>query len=307
MDAQHGEDEILGVVLMQPIALAAMLAIVTPLSWIAWSLVTADRVGFRNIRINLGESATAAGPRLSARDHVQVFAKKLTPGSYEAWLDGQLAGAGRPKEWPLARIVAVKPLMAMAGTAVGLLLFTSQPSGGRFLLWMAMTLIPYFTPDLLIHNRAQKRRTEIRLALPSALDQMLIGVQAGLGFEISMSRAAHNGKGALADELIRTLQDIQVGRSRKEAYLALADRIDVPDLRSFVRSVVQADIYGIAIAGVLKAQAEEMRLKRRQRAEETAMKLPVKMLFPLIFFILPVLFIVILGPSVVSIIETFAD
>lgn len=292
---------------MQPIALAAMLAIIAPTSWIVWSLVTADRVGLRNVQANLGVSVRAATSNRSASEHIQSLAKKLTPGSYEAWLDAQLAGAGRPKEWPLARVIALKPLMAMAGTAVGLLLFLAQPSGGRFLLWAALTLVPYFTPDLLIHNRAQKRRTEIRLALPSALDQMLIGVQAGLGFEIAMSRAAENGKGALAEELIRTLQDIQVGRSRKEAYLALADRVDVPDLRSFVRSVVQADVYGIAISRVLKAQAEEMRLKRRQQAEETAMKLPVKMLFPLIFFILPVLFIVILGPSVVSIIETFAE
>ena len=107
-------------------------------------------------------------------------------------------------------------------------------------------------------------------------------------------------------ELIRTLQDMQVGRSRRESYLALADRSSVPDLRSFVRAIVQADTYGIAIAKVLRSQAHEMRVKRRQRAEEKAMKLPVMVLFPLLFFIFPVLFIVILGPAVINIIEAFS-
>ena len=162
-----------------------------------------------------------------------------------------------------------------------------------------------FSPDLLVRNRAQKRREAIRLELPVALDHMLISVQAGLGFEAAMGRAGTSGKGPMAEELIRTLQDIQVGRSRKDAYLAMAERVDVPDVRSFIRAVVQADAYGVAIAGVLKAQAGDMRIKRKQRAEEHAMKMPVKMLFPLIFFILPTLFIVVLGPTVMSIMSLF--
>jgi len=190
---------------------------------------------------------------------------------------------------------------------MGLVAFAASPSMRGFLLWLGITALCYFVPDILLHNRAQKRRELIRKELPNALDQMLISVQAGLGFETAMGRAGENGSGPLADELIRTLQDIQVGRSRREAYLAMSDRIDVPDVRTFVRAVVQADIYGIAIAGVLKAQAKDMRIKRKQRAEEHAMKMPVKMLFPLIFFILPTLFIVLLGPTVISIIETFSQ
>jgi tight adherence protein C len=135
---------------------------------------------------------------------------------------------------------------------------------------------------------------------------MLISVEAGLGFETAMARAGQYGKGPLAFELTRTLQDMQVGRSRREAYQALATRTDVPDLRAFVRAVVQADIYGIAIAKVLKTQAKQMRIKRRQRAEEKAMKLPVKVLFPLMFCILPVLFIVIIGPAAINVMKNFA-
>jgi tight adherence protein C len=134
---------------------------------------------------------------------------------------------------------------------------------------------------------------------------MLISVEAGLGFEAAMARAGQNGKGPLAEELVRTLQDMQVGRSRKESYLAMAARTDVPDLRSFVRSVVQADTYGIALASVLRTQAKQMRVKRRQRAEEKAMKLPIKVLFPLMFCILPVLFIVVIGPAAINVMNNY--
>ncbi|NYD76930.1 type II secretion system F family protein [Arthrobacter cupressi] len=200
----------------------------------------------------------------------------------------------------------VKPLMALGGAVLGVMLYLGDRSPGKALLGLAATALAYFVPDILIRSNAQKRREAMKLALPNALDQMLISVQAGLGFEAAMARAAENGKGPLADEFIRTLQDIQVGRSRKEAYLDLSERVDVRDVRSFVRAVVQADAYGIAIAKVLKAQAGEMRLKRRQRAEEHAMKIPVKILFPLITCIFPALLVIILGPAVLSIAAMFA-
>ena len=121
-----------------------------------------------------------------------------------------------------------------------------------------------------------------------------------------MSKAAESSAGPLADEFVRTLQDIQVGRLRRDAYLDLGKRADFVELRSFIRAVVQADQYGIAIANVLRSQAKEMRIKRRQRAEEHAMKIPVKILFPLIVAILPALFIIVLGPSVLNIMKLFS-
>nr|WP_269449842.1 type II secretion system F family protein [Auraticoccus cholistanensis] len=132
---------------------------------------------------------------------------------------------------------------------------------------------------------------------------MTIAVEAGLGFESAMARAGRNGRGPLAEELVRTLQDVQMGLSRREAYAALAARTDTPDLRRFIRAVVQADAYGISIADVLRTQAAEMRLKRRQRAEEKAMQIPVKVIFPLMLCILPVLFIVLLGPAAMDIVD----
>ena len=121
-----------------------------------------------------------------------------------------------------------------------------------------------------------------------------------------MAQAGANGTGPLAEELVRTLQDIAVGHPRREAYLSLADRAGVQDLRRFIRAVVQADQYGVSIADVLRrTQAREMRLKRRQRAEEKAMQIPVKVIFPLILCILPTLFIVLLGPAVMDMIAAF--
>ena len=135
-------------------------------------------------------------------------------------------------------------------------------------------LLGYFIPDLLLYSKGQERQKAMQLELANTLDQMLISVEAGLGFEGAMARAGENGKGPLAEELVRTLQDMQVGRSRRESYLALAERTNIPELRSFVQAVVQADTYGIAISRVLRIQAKVMRVKRRQRAEEKAMKLP---------------------------------
>jgi tight adherence protein C len=235
-----------------------------------------------------------------------ALARKVTPVRYVAWLDKQLAALGRPKEWPLERLLAVKPLLALGAGLLGLFHFLGSPEPARFAILIAAIAFGYFAPDLLIRTNAEKRRDKIRQELPNTLDQMLISVQAGLGFEAAMARTAQNGAGPLADEMTRTLQDMQVGRSRKEAYLAMSDRVDVPDLRSFIRAIVQADAYGIAIAKVLKVQAHEMRMKRRQRAEEHAMKIPVKILFPLIFFIFPTLFIILLGPAVMNIIAAFS-
>lgn len=292
---------------MQPIAMAAVLAIIAPLSGMVWLAFTGDRTGLRNIRANLGSKSTgAAAGRSMTGAQLAALSKKLAPVGYVAWLDKQLAGAGRPKEWPLGRLLMVKPLLALGGAGMGLAGFLAEPSPQRILIAVAFVVFLYFVPDLLIRTKAEKRREAIRLELPNALDQMLISVQAGLGFEAAMARSAQNGTGPLAYEFTRTLQDMQVGRSRKDAYLAFAGRVDSPDLRSFIRAVVQADTYGIAIAKVLKAQAQELRTKRRQIAEEHAMKIPVKILFPLIFCIFPTLFIILLGPAVMGIMAAFS-
>jgi tight adherence protein C len=230
---------------------------------------------------------------------------RLTPGSAVTRLDRLHARAGRPAEWPVERLVAMKLLLAAAMGGLSVLLIAGAPSGLALVLGLGVTVVAYYVPELLLSSRAQERSQAIELELADTLDQMMIAVEAGLAFDSAMAQAAKNGKGPLAQELSRTLQDLQMGHSRREAYESLAQRTDVADLRRFTRAVIQASAYGISIADVLKTQAQEMRLKRRQRAEEKAMQIPVKVIFPLMLCILPVLFIVLLGPAVLDIVSAF--
>ncbi|MEQ4519388.1 type II secretion system F family protein [Pseudarthrobacter sp. B907] len=291
---------------MSPLILAGLLLICGPLAYTVWSLLAVDRKSQRAIRdiLSLGSGpAESAGPPSAAL--LERFGHFLTPTAYVRKLDRLLALAGRPASLPLGRVLAAKPLLGMVGALLGLWL-ASTPTPVLKLVGLFVMLLGYFIPDLLLYSKGQERQKIMQLELANTLDQMLISVEAGLGFEGAMARAGENGKGPLAEELVRTLQDMQVGRSRRESYQALAERTSIPELRSFVQAVVQADTYGIAISRVLRIQAKVMRVKRRQRAEEKAMKLPVTILFPLLFFIFPVLFIAILGPAVINAIETFS-
>ncbi|MEW1809501.1 type II secretion system F family protein [Pseudarthrobacter phenanthrenivorans] len=289
--------------------------IVFPISFLAWSFLAVDRRGVAAVRSNLGKGirlidSGVPGAIVSGQSDGRPavpLGMRVTPKGYVAWLDKLLARAGRPAQLPLPRLLIAKPALALLVAILGILVIKNNLTPSASLFVVLAAVLAYFVPDILVHGRGAERQKAIELELPNTLDQMLISVEAGLGFEAAMARAGQNGKGPLAFELMRTLQDMQVGRSRREAYEALATRTDVPDLRSFVRSVVQADIYGIAIAKVLRTQAKQMRVKRRQRAEEKAMKLPVKVLFPLMFAILPVLFIVIIGPAAINVMKTFAS
>src|SRR5687768_1163294 len=290
--------------LLVPVA-AGLVAL--PLAYLAWAALSTDKKTNAAIQENLNRRLPAHAIEESPEEGLFLrLGQKITPASYVRRLDKLLSMAGRPANIPLGRVLAAKPALAVVGFAVGIFLSSASPSPVLKLLGLFVLGFGYFIPDLLLMSKGQERQKAIQLELPNTLDQMLIAVDAGLGFEGAMARAGETGKGPLAEELVRTLQDMQVGRSRRESYLALTERTNVPELRSFVQAVVQADAYGIAISRVLRVQAKVMRVKRRQRAEEKAMKLPVMILFPLLFFIFPVLFIAILGPAVINTIETFS-
>jgi tight adherence protein C len=242
----------------------------------------------------------------SSSGSLEKIGYRLTPAAYVHKLDRLLALAGRPSSMPLGRLLAAKPALGLMGGLLGLYISSIGTTPLMKLVGIFVLFLGYFIPDLMLYSKGQERQKAMQLELANTLDQMLISVEAGLGFEGAMARAGENGKGPLAEEIVRTLQDMQVGRSRRESYIALAERTNIPELRSFVQAVVQADTYGIAISRVLRVQAKVMRVKRRQRAEEKAMKLPVMILFPLLFFIFPVLFIAILGPAVINTIETLS-
>jgi len=284
----------------------AALSLALPL--LGWALLAhPDRVQ-RQVRENLARRlgpAEAEAVEAPGSDLLGSVVRRLTPRGSVQRLERLLSRAGRPAGWPLQRLLAAKLVVPLAVGLLGGLYTRSTPGPLAVLTTLVFLVVAYFLPELLLHSRAQERRAAITLALADTLDQMTIAVEAGLGFDSAMARAGRNGQGPLAEELVRTLQDIQVGHSRRLAYESLADRTNVTDLRRFVRAVLQADAYGIAVADVLRTQASEMRMKRRQRAEEKAMQIPVKVIFPLMLCILPCLFIVLLGPAVLDIIAAF--
>jgi tight adherence protein C len=163
-----------------------------------------------------------------------------------------------------------------------------------------LTPLGYLTPDLALYQSAYNRNERIRRDLPDSMDLLTISVEAGLPFDSALSQVARNTRGPLAEELFRVLQEMQIGLGRIDALRAVAERTNVPELRGFVTAMVQAEAFGIPIANVLRVQAKELRVKRSQRAEELAQKVPVKILFPLIFCIMPALFIVVMGPAAIS-------
>lgn len=292
---------------MNTFVFVAGLLVALPLAYLLWSFLSTDKKAADAVRNNLirGKNLEVAETREDEGVFLRI-GRRITPEAYVRKLDRMLSLAGRPPSIPLGRLLAAKPALGLGGALFGLFLSTAGSNPLLKLLGVVVFLFGYFIPDLLLLSKSQERQKLIQLELANTLDQMLISVEAGLGFEGAMARAGQNGTGPLAEELVRTLQDMQVGRSRRESYLGLAERTSAPELRSFVQAVVQADAYGIAISRVLRVQAKVMRVKRRQRAEEKAMKLPVKVLFPLLFFIFPVLFIAILGPTVIRAISAFS-
>ena len=292
---------------MNPAVLSSLMLVSVPLGYLAWSILSVDRKArTATVEILTRGRRAAEAPEKKSPSFVAGLSYRLTPPAYVRKLDRLLSLAGRPLSMPLEKVLAAKLGLGVAGASFGLYVSAIGSTPVMKLAGLFVLFLGYFIPDLLLYSKGQERQKVMQLELANTLDQMLISVEAGLGFEGAMARAGENGNGPLAEELVRTLQDMQVGRSRRESYQALAERTNIPELRSFVQAVVQADTYGIAISRVLRIQAKVMRVKRRQRAEEKAMKLPVMILFPLLFFIFPVLFIAILGPAVINTVVTFS-
>lgn len=234
--------------------------------------------------------------------------RRLTPADNATRLRQKLDAAGNPQGWTTDRVTALKAGGFAAGLLPTLLVCTVlglslMPTLG---ITIFFSLAGYFAPNLWLHQKAYERKELTQVALPDALDLLTISVEAGLGFDAALAHVAKNTQGPLAQEFARVLQEMQLGAGRSEAMRALGDRSTLPELKGFVTSMVQADAFGIPVGRVLRVQAVEMRTKRRQRAEEKAQKVPVKILFPLIFCILPTLFISVMGPGVITMLDAFA-
>ena len=231
---------------------------------------------------------------------------RFTPTGYTAQIREKLVQAGSPPGLDDDRFMALKVLGAVSGPVWAWFAFGYLALGGFYGIVVTglMWAISFAGPDVWVQRRIDARQREIAARLPDILDLLVISVEAGLGFEQAVSRTVAAVPGALADELGRMLQETRVGSTRAEALRALDARTNVPELRSFILAMLQADTFGVSIGRMLRSQADEMRVRRRQRAQEAAQKAPVKMLFPLIFCIFPSLFTVILGPAVLQIMKS---
>jgi tight adherence protein C len=237
------------------------------------------------------------------RDAFSRIGRRLSPKGQVERIQHRLDVAGSPENWDVDRVLALKIIGLFAGVLLTAFITFVITPGALTIVGTAIVICAggYFAPNLVLYQVGYQRMEKIRRDLPDSLDMLTITVEAGLAFDAALSQVARNTEGPLASEFFRVLQEMQIGMGRMEALRALGDRVNLPELRGFVTAMVQADAFGIPIANVLRVQAREMRIKRSQRAEEQAMKVPVKILFPLIFCILPTLFIVVIGPGAVNI------
>ncbi len=240
-------------------------------------------------------------------NRAQGLGRRLTPADANERIHMKLERAGNPRGWTADRVSAGKVVGFFAALALSMLL--SLAMGLAFLptlgFVVAASVAGYMAPNLYLYQQAYDRAEVLQRALPDAIDLLTISVESGLGFDAAIAQVARNTEGPLSEEFARMLQEMQLGRGRTDALRSLGERTDLPDLRAFVSAMVQADAFGIPVAQVLRVQSSEIRVKRRQWAEEAAQKVPVKILIPLIFCILPCLFIAVLGPAAISIMENF--
>lgn len=249
-------------------------------------------------------AATKTDELLPLYQRFGALARRLTPANYGRSLQRRLDLAGNPRSWTADRVLAFKGIGLILGLGLGVLA-GAKHGIGVLIFPVIGGLFGFFVADIWVRNLGERRQVLIRNGLPDAIDMMTVCVEAGLGFDAALSRVAVNLEGPVASEFARVIQEMQFGKSRTDALRSLVDRTDVPELRAFVSSLVQSSELGISVGDVLREQAREMRVKRRQRAEEKAQKLPVKILFPLLLCLLPALFVVVLGPAVLDLIHTF--
>jgi tight adherence protein C len=267
------------------------------------SQVTGSDVNAREQEMEESFTKRALVPVLTGAARV---ARRITPLDARDRLTRKLLLAGSPAGWDAERVMAFKIIGMVCGLVVGLLVGTSTGLSATvtILIGGLFTFAGFVAPDSIVNGRVDDRQREILRTLSDTLDLLTISVEAGLSLNASISQVVQNVPGVLSQEFARMLQEIQLGVPRSDAFRHLAERTDVDELNAFTLAMVQADVFGVSIAGVLRTQAEQLRIKRRQRAEAKAQQIPVKIVFPLILCVLPSLFVVIVGPGAIRIVTS---
>jgi tight adherence protein C len=232
---------------------------------------------------------------------------KFAPSNSLHKTELKLARAGNPNGWTAADFWGVRGLGALIAGGLPFVLFivTGLPLIRLIGYTSLFVALGFYMPNVWLDRKAKARQTSVQKGLPDALDLMTVSVEAGLAFDSAMQKVSEKWDNHLAREFARCNHEMRMGRTRREVMRDMAERVDVDDLTAFVAAVLQADQLGVSISKVLRIQSEQMRIRRRQRAEESAQKAPIKMLFPMVFLIFPALFIVLLGPAVLQLMDTF--
>ena len=241
-------------------------------------------------------------------DNMAKLMMRITPGQMVSSLESKIIKAGNPGNMAVKDWINIEAMLVVGLPVLTLLALrkSGMPAGTVVMLVLAEIVLGFVLPGFVLGKILKARQKVILNSLADVIDLLTVSVEAGLGFDGALMKVVEKKPGPLASEFDKVLQEIKVGKQKRDALRDLAQRIDIQDFTTFIGAVVQADQFGVAIANVLRIQAEQIREKRRQRARERAMKVPVKMLIPMVVFIFPTLFIVLLGPVVLQLIEQFA-
>jgi tight adherence protein C len=249
-------------------------------------------------------------PRFRERTLTPLLARsadlliKLHPKTTKDAAAARLMAAGLRRTSPTG-FIGAKGMLAVGGGIFGLALGSAAAPKFALVLPLLFGALGFMLPGLYVGTRARQRQASVAAELPDALDLLSVSVEAGLGFDGALSKLTEHMEGPLIEEFELTLGEIRIGASRQEALKKMAERVSVPEMSGFVRALIQADQLGISLGRILRVQAGDTRLKRQALAEEKAMKAPIKMLFPLVAFIFPAMFIVILGPAFLNLAKVF--
>lgn len=243
-----------------------------------------------------------------ALDNISKTVLKITPKEIVGALEKKIQLAGAPfklsvKGWINIQVILVFCL-PFSSAVIGY--YKNSPFRSILLIIIAEIGVGLLLPNLVLSQKAAERQKKIQNSMPDVMDLLTVSVEAGLGFDGALAKVIDKMPGPLSKEFENALQEIKIGKPKKDALRDMADRIGVMDISTFVTSIIQADQFGVSIGNVLRIQSEQMRQKRRQRAQEKAMKAPIKMLFPIILFIFPTIFSVLLGPVIIRVIDVFS-
>ncbi len=271
-----------------------------------------DRYGMRDQPVSLSEVELeesfydrVVGPLLARFSNLII---RFAPNRSLQQTELKLARAGHPNDWNAADFWGLRGIGALVAGGLPLMLFLSSgmQTSRMIMLTLLFTMLGFFMPNTWLDRKIRARQEEIQKSLPDALDMMTVSVEAGLGFDAALQKVSEKWNNALTRGFSRVTHEMRIGRTRREALRDMAERLDVDDVTAFIAAVLQADQLGVSMAKVLRIQSEQMRIRRRQRAEEQAQKAPIKMLFPLVFLIFPAIFIVLLGPAMLILAEQFS-